>query len=45
MRYSIGLDLGIASVGWAVINLDKNRIEDLNSRMFDVAENPKMVPL
>jgi len=41
VRYSIGLDLGIASVGWAVINLDKNRIEDLNARMFDVAENPK----
>lgn len=41
MRYSIGLDIGISSVGWTVINLDKNRIEDLNSRMFDVAENPK----
>lgn len=41
MRYSIGLDIGIASVGWAVVNLDKNRIEDLNSRMFDIAENPK----
>ncbi|RDW17502.1 type II CRISPR RNA-guided endonuclease Cas9 [Oceanobacillus arenosus] len=41
MRYSIGLDIGISSVGWAVINLDKNRIEDLNSRMFDAAENPK----
>lgn len=41
VKYSIGLDIGIASVGWAVINLDKNRIEDLNSRMFDVAENPK----
>src|SRR5690625_4514677 len=38
MRYSIGLDIGISSVGWAVINLDKNRIEDLSSRMFDVAE-------
>ncbi|MFD1849832.1 type II CRISPR RNA-guided endonuclease Cas9 [Oceanobacillus bengalensis] len=41
MRYSIGLDIGISSVGWAVINLDKERIEDLNSRVFDVAENPK----
>ncbi|GGJ91452.1 CRISPR-associated endonuclease Cas9 [Lentibacillus kapialis] len=41
MRYSIGLDIGISSIGWAVINLDKERIEDLNSRMFDVAENPK----
>lgn len=41
VRYSIGLDIGISSVGWAVINLDKERIEDLGSRMFDVAENPK----
>lgn len=41
MRYSIGLDIGISSVGWAVINLDKMRIEDLNSRIFDAAENPK----
>lgn len=41
VKYSIGLDIGISSVGWAVINLDKNRIEDLNSRIFDVAENPK----
>src|SRR5699024_4913760 len=41
VRYSIGLDIGITSVGWAVINLDKERIEDLNSRIFDVAENPK----
>lgn len=41
MKYSIGLDIGISSVGWAVINLDKDRIEDLSSRVFDVAENPK----
>lgn len=41
VKYSIGLDIGISSVGWAVINLDKERIEDLSSRVFDVAENPK----
>lgn len=41
MRYSIGLDIGISSVGWSVINLDKDRIEALNVRMFDAAENPK----
>src|SRR5699024_4771362 len=40
-KYSLGLDIGISSVGWSVINLDKNRIEALNSRMFDAAENPK----
>ncbi len=41
MKYNIGLDIGISSVGWAVINVDKERIEDLGSRMFDAAENPK----
>lgn len=41
MRYAIGLDIGITSVGWAVVNLDKNRIEAMNVRMFDAAENPK----
>src|SRR5690625_4543755 len=41
LRYHIGLDIGITSVGWAIINVDKNRIEDLNVRMFDAAENPK----
>ncbi|PWA10009.1 type II CRISPR RNA-guided endonuclease Cas9 [Pueribacillus theae] len=41
MRYHIGLDIGVTSVGWAVINLDKERIENLGVRMFEVAENPK----
>lgn len=45
MNYRIGLDLGIASVGWAVIEDDINgnpiRIIDLGSRIFDAAENPK----
>ncbi len=41
VQYSIGLDIGITSVGWAVINEDKNRIEAMNVRMFDAAENPK----
>ncbi|EOV9527138.1 type II CRISPR RNA-guided endonuclease Cas9 [Bacillus cytotoxicus] len=41
MKYSIGLDIGIASVGWAVINEDIERIEDLGVRIFDVAEQPK----
>ncbi|WP_246092851.1 type II CRISPR RNA-guided endonuclease Cas9 [Terrilactibacillus laevilacticus] len=41
LKYSIGFDIGISSVGWAVINHDKNRIEDMNVRMFDAAENPK----
>ena len=41
MKYSMGLDIGIASIGWAVVNLDKNRIEDLGVRLFSSAERPK----
>lgn len=45
MGYRIGLDLGITSVGWAVLEDDVNgepkRIIDLGSRIFDAAENPK----
>ena len=38
MKYTIGLDIGIASVGWAVINNDKSRIENLGVRVFKKAE-------
>lgn len=41
INYRLGLDIGIASVGWAVINLDKERIEDLGVRIFQAAEHPK----
>lgn len=45
MGYRIGLDLGITSVGWAVLEDDKDgnprRIIDLGTRIFDAAENPK----
>lgn len=45
MDYRIGLDIGIASVGWAVLENDENdepkRIVDLGVRIFDVAEIPK----
>lgn len=41
INYSLGLDIGITSVGWSVINLDLNRIEDLGVRIFNAAENPK----
>lgn len=34
-RYSIGLDIGIASVGWSVIDTQNNgRIDDLGVRLF-----------
>ncbi len=45
MNYILGLDIGIASVGWAAIALDANdepyKILDLNSRIFEAAEQPK----
>lgn len=41
MKYSLGLDIGTTSVGWAVVNEDKNRIEDLGVRIFERPENPK----
>jgi len=42
MKYVMGLDIGIGSIGWAVINAgDKKRIEDFGVRIFDSGENPK----
>jgi len=45
MRYGIGLDIGIESVGFAVVELDGNdspfRIERIGARVFDKAEHPK----
>lgn len=45
MKYAIGLDVGIDSVGYSVLELNSQdqpfRIERLGSRIFDKAENPK----
>lgn len=45
MGYGIGLDIGIASVGWAVVELNREerpvRIIKMGSRIFDAAEQPK----
>jgi len=41
LKYSLGLDIGVTSVGWAVIDLKKERIHDLGVRIFEVAETPK----
>lgn len=45
MKYGIGLDCGIASVGYSVMELNSKdepvRIIKLGSRIFDRAENPK----
>ena len=40
-RYSLGLDIGIASIGWAVLDLEREKIADLGVRLFERAENPK----
>lgn len=41
MRYVLGLDIGITSVGWAVLDLDGKRIKGLGVRAFNAAEDPK----
>ena len=45
MGYRIGLDIGITSTGWSVIEDNEEgkpiRIIDLGSRIFDAAEKPK----
>ena len=42
LRYTLGLDIGIASVGWAVLKNDINgvpiKIEDLGAVAFSAAE-------
>ncbi|ULJ64452.1 type II CRISPR RNA-guided endonuclease Cas9 [Wielerella bovis] len=43
MNYVLGLDLGIASCGWAVVEIDEHespiRLIDVGVRTFDAAEN------
>ena len=45
LPYAIGLDIGISSVGWAVVGLNDNErpygIINMGSRIFDAAEQPK----
>ncbi|GAB2028116.1 type II CRISPR RNA-guided endonuclease Cas9 [Lactovum odontotermitis] len=33
-KYSVGLDIGIASVGWGLVDINKREIVDLGSRIF-----------
>ncbi len=44
-QYAIGLDIGITSVGWAIVALDHEErpcgIIRMGSRIFDAAEQPK----
>lgn len=43
--YAIGFDIGITSVGWAVVALDSEDkpygIINMGSRVFDAAEQPR----
>jgi len=45
MKYRIGLDIGIASIGWSVLETDEAgepiRIADLGVRIYDVPEDPQ----
>ncbi|MDD2216160.1 MAG: type II CRISPR RNA-guided endonuclease Cas9 [Eubacteriales bacterium] len=45
MNYRLGLDIGVTSVGWAVLEHDEEeepfRIADLGVRIFEAAEHPK----
>lgn len=45
MHYILGLDIGITSIGWAVIESDQDgvpfKIADLGVRIFKAAEQPK----
>lgn len=44
-HYALGLDIGIGSVGWAILrnqpNGEPDRIQNLGVRIFDKAEQPK----
>jgi CRISPR-associated endonuclease Csn1 len=41
MSKIIGLDVGIASLGWCVLDLEKQKIKDAGVRIFTKAETPK----
>ena len=41
MGIHVGLDIGIASVGWAVVEDAEKRLLGIGVRKFSVAEDPK----
>ena len=41
LRYTLGLDIGIASIGWAVLDNRRQKILRIGVRAFEKAENPK----
>lgn len=44
-KYSLGLDIGVASIGWSAVELDDDnnpiRIIDLGARIFKALDNDK----
>lgn len=44
-RISLGLDIGVASVGFSVLNIDQGKVVELGARLFNakVAEVIKIV--
>ncbi len=41
MRYRLGLDLGVTSIGWAIYDCEKEEIIDSGVRIFDDGRNDK----
>lgn len=41
MAYTLGIDIGIASVGFAAVDLTDNKILTCGAHIFEAAENPK----
>lgn len=41
MTYNLGIDIGIASIGFAAVNLNRETIIDCGVHIFEAAENPK----
>ncbi len=37
----LGLNIGIASLGWCLLDMDAERIVDMGVRLWDVPQNPK----
>lgn len=41
LKYTLGLDIGIASIGWALLDIENSKVVRLGVRAFEKAENPK----
>ncbi len=41
LKYRLGLDLGVTSIGWAIYNIDDNDIVDFGVRIFDDGREDK----